>query len=238
MKTVCDLEYKLDLLKRSFRTTIPVMTGYIFLGFAFGVLLTSKGIAAGWAVFMSIFIYAGSMQFLAVDLLTSVFAPMYSFLLTLVIQARHLFYGISMLERFKDVGKFRPYMIFGLTDETFSILCSIDLPEDINEKRWLMFCITILDQIYWICGTVLGAVIGGIVKFNSSGIEFVMTALFVVIVINQWLSQSNHAPVLIGIGASVACLLIFGASGFVIPSMLSIVVLLCTFKKPIERRLP
>ncbi len=210
-------------LKRIIIHTIPVFIGYSFLGFAFGVLMTSQGYSLIWPIAMSILIYAGSMQFITVSLLASAFNPLYALLLTIVINARHLFYGVSMLQKYKGTGKIKPYLIFGLTDETFSILCSLEF-QNINEKKHFLFYTTLLNHIYWIFGTVTGAVIGSEISFNTKGIEFVMTALFVVIFIEQWKSQKKHTAAIIGIACSVFSLVMLGRDNFIIPAMVLMII--------------
>ncbi|MEN6565367.1 MAG: AzlC family ABC transporter permease [Veillonellales bacterium] len=226
---------KTRALKAAFPYTIPVLTGYIFLGAAYGILMNSKGYSLGLTVLMSIITYAGSMQFVAVNLLAAAFNPLYAFLLTLMINARHLFYGISMLNRFSGTGKKKIYLVFGLTDETFSLLCSTEPPQGID-RNWFMFFVTLLDHLYWITGSILGGVVGAMVSFNTKGIDFVMTALFVVILTNQWKSQKHHSPAIIGLGVTAACLFFFGSIHFMIPSMVMIIVILTLFKAPIERK--
>lgn len=226
---------KLKALKAAFRYTIPVMTGYLFLGIAFGILLYSRGYHFGWAILMSVCIYAGSMQFVAINLLTSCFNPIIAFFMTLVINARHLFYGLAMLDRFKGMGRKKPYMIFSLTDETFSLLCSADVPFGMDGSLFY-FMIAFLDQIYWIAGSAIGGVLGSAFPINTRGIDFVMTALFTVIFLDQWKSNKEHLPAAIGICGSFLCLLIFGAKQFILPSMLVILIALAALKKPIERR--
>jgi len=228
------LQQKTKALKAAFPLTIPVMTGYLFLGMAFGILMDSKGYHFGWSILMSIFIYAGSMQFVAINLLTVAFNPINAFFITIMVNARHLFYGISMLGKFRLTGKIKPYLIFGLTDETFSIVCSAEAPEGVD-RNWFMFFITLLDQIYWVTGAALGGILGSVISFNTKGIDFVMTALFVVIFINQWKSQKNHISAIIGVAASVLCLMLFGQSSFIIPSMILIILVFTAFKNPIER---
>lgn len=229
------MHQKIRVLKAAFPYTIPVLTGYIFLGIAFGILLGSKGYHFGWAFLMSFAIYAGSMQFVAINLLTAVFNPLNAFIMTLVVNARHLFYGISMLGKYRNMGKMKPYLVFGLTDETFSIVCSTEPPEGIS-KEWFMFFITLLDQLYWITGSLFGSLLGAIFTFNSKGIDFIMTALFIVIFINQWESRKNHMPAMIGVGASVICLVIFGPANFIIPSMLLILSSLTFCRNTVVRR--
>lgn len=203
---------------------MPVLAGYLFLGMAFGILMSSKGYGAVYSVLASVFIYAGSMQFAMVVLLTAPFDPLYAFLLALMVNARHLFYGISMLGPFRDSGAAKPYLIFGLTDETFSVLCE-EFPENVDPRAY-MLGVTALNQCYWVSGTALGALVGSFVHFSTKGIDFAMTALFVVIFVDQWRSKRGHAPALIGVLASLLCLLLFGAKDFIIPAMALIIVLL------------
>lgn len=226
---------KIKALKSAFPHTIPVLMGYLFIGIAFGILLRSKGYNFGWAILMSIFIFAGSMQFVAISLLTSNFNLIAVVFMTLMVNARHLFYGLSMLDKFKDMGKKKPYMIFSLTDETFSLLSSTEPPQNIN-KNWFYFFIALLNHFYWIIGSAIGGIIGSVFSFNTKGIDFVMTALFVVIFVEQWKSNKNHIPALIGISASLLCLVIFGASRFILPSMVFILITLTIFRKTIEMR--
>lgn len=228
------MEQKIKALKAAFPLTIPVMTGFLFLGSAYGILMDSKGYHFGWSIFTSLIVFAGSMQFVAINLLTSAFNPVNAFLMTLMVNARHLFYGLSMLGKYQDTGKKKPYLIFGLIDETFSILCSTEAPEGVD-KNWFIFFVTLLNHIYWVTGSAIGGILGSLVSFDTKGIDFVMTALFVVIFINQWRSQRDHAPALIGLGATALCLITFGPSGFIIPAMVLIVAALTLFRKPIEK---
>lgn len=228
------MQGKMKALKAAFPHTLPVMTGYLFLGIAFGILMTSKGYHFGWSTFMSIFVFAGSMQYVAINLLTTAFNPLSAFLMTLMVNARHLFYGLSLLGKFNEAGKKKPYLIFGLVDETFSILCSTEPPEGVD-RGWFMFFITLLNHIYWVTASAIGGILGSLVTFNTKGIDFVMTALFVVIFINQWKSQKQHAPALIGVAASIASLLVFGPGNFIIPSMILIIVVLTLYRKPFEK---
>jgi len=223
-----------NALRAAFPHTVPVMLGYLFLGAAFGILLNSKGYPWGWVVLMSVFIYAGSMQFVAIAILTGPFLPLQAALMTLTVNARHLFYGISMLTKFKDMGKKKPYMIFSLTDETFSLLCSAKAPEGVDEN-WFLFFISLLDQLYWIVGSAAGGIIGSLISFNTKGIDFVMTALFTVIFINQWEENKNHLPALVGLGISAVCLILFGPVNFILPSMALIVLTLSLLRKPMEQ---
>lgn len=220
--------------KAAFPKTIPIMAGYLVLGIGFGVLLQSAGYNFIWAFVMSITIYAGSMQYVAVDLLSSGATLISAAIMTLMVQARHLFYGISLLTKYKNMGKVKPYLIFGLTDETYSLACSTDPPEGVD-RRFFYFFITLLDHIYWICGCVIGNIIGDIIPFNSTGIEFAMTSLFVVIFVDQWMSSKNHISALVGALSALACLIVFGPENFIIPSMIVIVICLAILKKPLSK---
>ncbi len=226
------MKEKVTALKAAFPHTIPVFTGFTFLGIAYGILMNSKGYGFGWTVLMSLVAFAGSAQYVAITSLTSIFDPIYALLLTLMVNARHLFYGISMLDKYKDTGKFKPYLIFGLCDETFSIVCSANPQEGVN-RNWFMFFVTILNHSYWVLGSALGGLLGYIVSFNTKGLDFVLTALFVVIFIGQWKSQENHKPAIIGIVCSVICLGFFGPNNFIIPSMFAILAILTMFRKKI-----
>lgn len=218
-------------IKQSFIDTIPVMTGYLVLGFGFGIVLKSNGYGIWLAFVMSLFIYAGSMQYVAVELLTSGATLITVALTTLLVNARHLFYGISMIDKYKDTGKKKPYLIFALTDETYSLVCN-DKPEIPEERRKdYYFFVSLFNQCYWIIGSVLGAVVGTLVRFNSEGIDFALTALFLTVFLEQWLTTKRHAPAIIGVVTSVVCLVIFGKDNFLIPTMLIIATLLCLYKE-------
>ena len=203
-------------IRTAFLDTLPVMTGYVFLGFGFGILMYQSGYSLLWSFAMSFFIYAGSMQYMAVSLLTGGASLLTTALTTIVVNARHLFYGISMVDAYKGAGKKKPYMIFALTDETYSLVS--------QGERSLGYCflVSLFDHIWWVSGTVLGAVAGSLIPINYEGIEFVLTALFVTIFVEQWLSTKNHIPALVGLGSTALCLLIFGKDVFLIPSMVLI----------------
>lgn len=223
-------------LKTAFFKSLPIMAGYIVLGAGFGILLTSKGYARWWALLMSLTIYAGSMQYVAIDLLTAGASLISTALMTLMVNARHLFYGVSMLSRYRDTGKAKPYLIFALTDETYSLVCSDELiPSGVDKKRYFLF-VSLLNQFYWVLGSVIGGLLGSFLTFNTNGIDFAMTALFVVIFTEQWEKNKNHIPALIGVISSVLCLILFGAQRFLIPAMLLISALFLLLRKPIERR--
>ena len=227
------MEEKIKALKAAFPLTIPVFTGFIFLSIAYGILMNSKGYGVGWTLLMSLIVYAGSAQFVAVTFLTTAFNPIYALLMTLMINARHLFYGISMLDKYKDAGRLKPYLIFGLCDETFSIVCAKELPEGVSGK-WFRFFITLLNYTYWAVGSVIGSLLGNVVTFNTKGLDFVLTALFVVIFVGQWKSNKDHKPAIIGILCSVISLIIFGPSSFIIPSMIAIIAVLSITQKRFE----
>lgn len=220
-----------NTIKSAFIDTIPVLTGYLVLGFGFGIILKSAGYGILLAFIMSLFIYAGSMQYVAVGLLASGASLITVALTTLMVNARHLFYGISMLEKYKGIGKRKPYLIFALTDETYSLLCE-DNPKIVPEQRAnYYFFVSVFNQSYWIAGCVAGAVVGTLVEFNSEGIDFVLAALFLTIFLEQWLTSKKHIPAIIGVAASVICLLIFGSEKFLIPTMLIIALTLCLYKE-------
>ena len=221
---------KRNVLKTAFLDTVPVMTGYVFLGFGFGILMYKNGYGPLWSVAMSLFIYAGSMQYVAVSLLTGGASLLTTALTTLMVNARHLFYGISMVDAYKGTGKKKPYLIFALTDETYSLVSTNQIPEGMNHHHYCLL-VSALDHCYWVIGTALGALAGSLIPINYEGIEFVLTALFVTIFVEQWLSTANHKPALIGIGVTTVCLLLFGKDIFLIPSMVVIALTLTIFRR-------
>ena len=209
-----DVIQKMKTLGRNFVKTIPVLAGYLVLGIGFGIVLQNHGFGIVWALLMSILIYAGSMQFVAINLISAGAGWITIALTTIMVNARHLFYGISMIDKYKDTAPYKPYLIFGLTDETYSLVC-----DDGSLTKKDYFQITLLNQSYWVTGSVLGVLIGEMVSFDFTGVDFALTALFVSIVAEQWIANKDHAPALIGIGSSLVCLLIFGGGNFLIPSM-------------------
>lgn len=222
-------------LRAALPHTIPILSGYIILGSAYGILMNSNGISLFWTIFSSVFIYAGSMQFVTVALLITGFDLIGAFMMTIMVNARHLFYGISFLQKYCKMGFIKPYLILSLTDETFSLLCSAKPPSGLPAK-WFFFYISLLNHLYWISGSVLGGILGDLINFETKGLEFVLTALFVVIFIDQWKSTKNHIPAIIGVFSAVICRLIFGASDFIIPSMILIILSVTFTKGSIERR--
>ncbi|GKU24996.1 AzlC family ABC transporter permease [Clostridium folliculivorans] len=220
-------------IKSAFPVTIPVMLGYVSVGIAFGLLLEKSGYNFLWAILMSILIYAGSMQFIAINLLTCGAGLIEIALMTLFVNIRHVFYGLSFIESFKEMGKKKTYMIFSLTDETYSLLCASKAPEGVNNNQF-MFFISLFNQIYWIIGSAIGSIAGSLITFNTRGIDFAMTALFVVIFIEQWSTYKNHTPVLIGACSTILSLILFGPSNLILPSMIFISITLMVFQKQIE----
>lgn len=213
-------------IKKAFRMTLPVLTGYICLGIGFGIVLESKGYGLLWAFAMGLFIYAGSMQFVAIDLLAGGASLIATALTTLMVNARHLFYGISMIDKYKNLGRKKPYMIFALTDETYSLVVS----DESNDKK-LYFLISLFNHVYWVTGCTIGGAVGSMLNFNTEGVDFVLTALFVTIFVEQWLTTKNHLSAIIGLSATALCLIVFGKECFLIPSMVLITVLLTVFRK-------
>ena len=220
-------------LAAAFPHTIPILAGFLFLGMAYGIYMNVSGFSFWWPMLMGLTIYGGSLEFVTVTMLLGSFAPVQTFAMTLMIQARHLFYGISMLEKYKGTGWKKFYLIFGMCDESFSINYTAEVPEGVD-RGWFMFFVTLLNQCYWVSGAALGGLLGSFIPFDTEGLDFVMTALFVIF-LDQWLKEKKHYTALIGLGASAACLLIFGADGFMIPTMVCIICLLTVFRRPIEK---
>lgn len=220
---------KKNTVKSAFLDTLPVLTGYVFLGFGFGIIMQQNGFHILWTLAMSLFIYAGSMQYVGVGLLTGGASFVTTALATLVVNARHLFYGISMIDAYKGTGKKKPYLIFALTDETYSLVSREQLPAGVDRILYY-FLVSLFDQCYWVTGSALGALAGNL-PIDFTGIDFALTALFVTIFVEQWLSTKNHLPALVGLVSAVACLLIFGAENFLIPTMILIAVVLIMTRK-------
>lgn len=221
-------------LAAAFPHTLPILTGFAFLGMAYGINMSVSGFSFLYPMLMAITIYGGSLEFVCVSMLLSSFSPVAAFLMALLIQARHLFYGLAMLDKYRDLGWKRFYLIFGLTDETFSINCSMDVPEDVD-RGWFYFFVTLLNQLYWVSAATLGGLLGSLITFDTMGLDFVMTAMFVVIFLEQWLKEKQHLSSLIGVGASVLCLMIFGKDSFLVPAMVVILCMLTLCRKPIEK---
>lgn len=224
----------LKALKAAFPYTVPIFAGFWFLGITYGIYMNVSGFSFIYPLFMSMTIFAGSMEFITVNLLLGSFNPLQAFAMTLLINARHLFYGISMLDKFKGMGWKKFYLIFGMCDETFSINYAMDAPEDVD-KGWFMFFVTLLNQLYWVTGSTLGGILGSFIGFSTEGLDFAMTALFVVIFIEQWLKDKNNLPAVIGMGLSLLCLIAFGADYFMLPAMAVIFITLTLCRKPFEK---
>ncbi len=214
---------KLKAFKAAFPLTLPICVGFMFIGISYGLLMDSLGFSFLYPMFMSLLIFAGSMEFIAANLLIGAFDPVQALSLTVMVNARHIFYGISMLEKYKNVGLKKFYLIFGMCDESFSINCTVNPPEGVD-KGWFMFFVTLSNHIYWVVGSTLGGLLGSVININTQGIEFVMTALFVVMFINQWEENKKHTPAIIGVACSLIGLLIFGGGNFLIPSMIGIII--------------
>ena len=215
---------RLNALKKAFPYTIPIFAGFWFLGLAYGIYMNVSGFSFLYPMIMSLVIFGGSLEFVTVSMLLSPFAPVQTFIMALLIQARHIFYGISMLDKFRGMGWKKFYLIFGLCDETFSINYTADTPQDVD-KGWFMFWVTLLNHFYWVSGATIGGLVGSLLKFDTDGISFVMTAMFVVIFLDQWLKEKKHYASCIGILVSFICLMIFGADNFMLPTMIAILVL-------------
>ncbi len=219
----------------AFYKTIPVLLGYLFLGLAFGLLLQEAGYSFWWALLSSGIVYAGSIQFVLVEFLSGGTGLLTVAVMTLLINSRHAFYGLSFVEKFRKMKTY-PYMIFSLTDETYSLLCSLKVPEGIDEKK-AMFLIALFDQLYWVTGSVLGAALGQVLPFDMTGIDFAMTALFVTIFVDQWREAKSHLPAIVGLCSAAVCLLIFGGSNFILPSLIITVGILMALKGRLETSL-
>lgn len=225
---------KLKAFKAAFPRTLPIFAGFWFLGLAYGIYMNASGFSFVYPMLMSLLIFGGSLEFVAVEMLLSPFAPLQVLIMTLLIQARHIFYGISMLDKFKGMGIKKFYLIFGMCDETFSINYTADIPEDVD-RGWFMFFVTLLNHFYWFSGSTIGGVVGSLLKFDTEGISFVMTAMFVVIFLDEWLKEKNHFSSLLGVAASAVCLVIFGADSFMIPTMATIIIFLTLTRKKLQK---
>lgn len=233
------MENNKGIITRSFRAafpcTIPILAGFLFLGMAYGIYMNVSGFSFVYPMIMAAVIFGGSLEFLAAQMLLSPFAPLQVLMVSLMIQARHLFYGISMLDKFKDMGWKKFYLIYGMCDETFSINCTAEIPGDCD-RGWFYFFVTLLNQLYWVGGATLGGLLGNLITFDTKGLDFVMTAMFIVIFLEQWLKEKRHFSEWAGLASSAACLLIFGKDNFMIPAMICILLLLTAFRKPIGRK--
>lgn len=226
---------KMKALKCAFPHTIPIMTGFLFLGMSYGIYMHVSGFSFWYPMLMAMTIFAGSVEFVCVNFLLGAFDPLQAFIVTLILNARHIFYGISMLDRFKGMGWKKIYLIFGMCDETFSVNYTADIPKDVD-SGWFMFFVTLLNQIYWVLGATLGGLFGSLITFNTEGLDFVMTAMFVVIFLEQYLKDKNHLNSYIGLGISLLMLLCFGADNFMIPAIAGILICLSAARKRMEEK--
>lgn len=220
----------------SIKATIPVLAGYLVLGIAFGILMASKGYGLLWSFVMGLTIYAGSMQFVTVDLLAGGATLISAAIMTVLVNARHIFYGISMVDKYRGIGPVKPYLIHSLTDETYSLVCDPNLPEGVGTKKYCIL-VSLFNHLYWVVGCTLGGLLGGAVEFNTAGLDFAMTALFVVIFVEQWEKAKSHVPALIGLAAAVICLLVFGPANFLIPTIIFIPAALLLMRPVIEKQM-
>ena len=220
-------------VKLAFLKSLPVMAGYIVLGIGFGILLRKAGYGVLWAFAMSTLIYGGSMQYVGVDLIAGGASIITTAITTFMVNARHLFYSISMLRVYKNSGKYKPYLIYAITDETYSLLCDGKTPEGTDPELY-RFLVSLFDHSFWIIGGVLGNLLGAVLPFSSAGIEFSMTALFIAAFVEQWISSGDHIPAITGVLSTLLCLLIFGSENFLIPSMLLITLVLTILRGRLE----
>lgn len=222
-------------LRAAFPHTIPIMTGFLFLGMAYGILIRTRGFHPLFPTVMALTIFGGSLEFVCVEMLCSAFAPVETLLMALLVQARHLFYGLAMLEKYRGHGWKTPILIYGMCDESFSINCAAEPPKGID-RGWFYLWVTLLNWSYWILGATLGAQLGAVLPFDTQGLDFVMTAMFVVIFLENWLKEKQHWSSLIGLACAAGCLLIFGAEGFMLPAMAAILLALAAARRTIDRK--
>lgn len=225
---------KLRALKAAFPHTIPILAGFLFLGMTYGIYMSSLGFSFVYPMGMAMIIFAGSIEFVTANLLVGAFDPLQAFLMTLMINARHLFYGLAMLDKYNIPGLKRLYLIFGMADETFSVNCTAQPPQGVD-RGWFMFFVTLLNQSYWVLGATLGGLFGMVLHFNTKGLDFVMTAMFVVIFLENWLKEKDHTSALLGLGLSVLCLMVFGPEKFIIPAMVCIMLALTALRSRLEK---
>ncbi len=223
------------VIRKAFLKSLPVLAGYVVLGIGFGILLRNAGYGVLWSFAMGTFIYAGSMQYVGVSLIAGGASVLTTLFTTFMVNARHLFYSISMIDRYKDAGKWKPYLIFALTDETYSLLCDGKTPEN-EDPHLFRFLVSLFNHCYWVIGCVLGSLLGAVLPFSTAGIEFSMTALFIASFTEQWLTTHDHVPALTGLIGTLICLLIFGKDRFLIPAMLLITLVLTILRRREEKQ--
>ena len=235
MQTQRRTEAKSVIIRKAFLKSLPVMAGYVVLGIGFGILARNAGYGVLWTFAMSLLIYAGSMQYVGISLLTGGASVLNTVLTTVMVNARHLFYSISMIDRYKSAGKYKPYMIFALTDETYSLLCDGETPDQEHADLY-RFLVSLFNQLYWITGCLLGSLLGALLPFSTAGIEFSMTALFITSFTEQWLRTRDHIPALTGLLATLLCLVVLGPEHFLIPAMLLITLSLTLLRGRLGRK--
>lgn len=232
------MQSKTQTIRKAFRCafpyTIPIFAGFWFLGLTYGIYMNVSGFSFWYPMLMSLTIFAGSMEFVTVNLLLGAFDPLQALALTLMINAQHLFYGISMLDKYRGTGWKKCYLIFGMCDESFSINCSTEIPADVD-RGWFMFFVTLLNHFYWFSGATLGGIFGSLLHFNTEGLEFVMTAMFVVIFLEQWRKERRHTSALLGLALPLFCLILFGADNFIIPAMAALLLALTGLRRKLEQ---
>ncbi len=229
------MELKNRTIRQAFFKSIPVLAGYVVLGIGFGILMRDAGYGVLWTAAMSLFIYAGSLQYVGVGLLAGGASVLTTAITSLMVNARHLFYSISMIEKYKDAGKYKPYMIFALTDETYSLLCDGMTPSGVEPNQY-RFLVSLFNHSYWVAGSIIGSLLGAVLPFSTEGIEFSMTALFVAAFTEQWLTTKDHIPALTGLICTLLCLVVFGKDNFLIPAMLLITLVLTLLRGREEGR--
>ena len=222
--------------RKAFLKSLPVMGGYVVLGMGFGILAHNAGYGVPWVLAMSLLMYAGSMQYVGISLLQGGASVLITAVTTVMVNARHLFYSISMIGRYKDAGRYKPYLIFALTDETYSLLCDGKAPEG-TDPGLFFFLVSLFNQTWWVTGSLAGALLGGVLPFSTAGIEFSMTALFIASFTEQWITMKDHLPALTGLAGTLACLLVFGPERFLIPAMLLITLVLTLLRRREEGRI-
>jgi 4-azaleucine resistance transporter AzlC len=228
------MKTKTRAFKLAFPQTIPVLAGFSLLGLAYGLLMSANGYNFIWSTLTSLFVFAGAGQYLLISLLASSFNPLYAFIIIFFINFRYVFYGVTMLEKYKGTGKMKPFLIHALCDETFATNSTFTIPDDID-KNWFYFFVTLFNYLYWAVGTLIGGLIGEVIVINIIGLDFVLTALFVVIFVDQWLKTKNHKPALLGVGVGLVSLLVFGGDYFIIPALFIVVFILIFFKDKLAK---
>jgi 4-azaleucine resistance transporter AzlC len=228
------MKSKTNAFKLAFPHTIPVMAGFSLLGLAYGLLMATNGYNFIWSTLTSMFVFAGAAQYLLITLLASTFNPLYAFIIIIFINFRYVFYGVTMLEKYKDTGIMKPFLIHALCDETFATNSTVVLADEVN-KKWFYFFVTLLNYLYWAFGTLIGGLIGEVIEINIVGLDFVLTALFVVIFVDQWLKTKNHKPALLGVSIGVLSLIAFGGEYFIVPALFIVVFILIFFKDKVAK---